>query len=474
MTAKSTWLSPMITQFLHGPLQNKRLVCLVDGEHYPPVVENTVKTLEQEGGNVVALVFIGGTEKIENASEELAEAAPGAEIYTGAETQEEALDQLPVAIRECSGEAVVDLSDEPVVDYAARFRLMSRTLSQNIPYVGADFYFTPAPEAPVLSKPSLSIIGTGKRVGKTAVGVSVARLLARRGMDPVVVCMGRGGPPEPQYVNAHEMDLNADTLLDVAREGGHAASDYWEDALLSQVPTVGCRRCGGGMAGTPVASNVMEGAQIADDSPHDFVIMEGSGATFAPVKTDRRLVITGGAQPVESVLEYLGEYRLSTSDLAIVTMCEEPMATPEKVQTLEEGIVNIKPEIDVALTVFRPEPLGDIFGKSVFLATTAPEECIETIVDSLENEHDCEVSGVSTNLSNRPKLREDLRSGLSRCDVLLTEIKAASIDVAGMQAKEQDVDIVFLHNKLELVGGTIDDLDQAVVSLCEAAKGEGR
>ncbi|MFW6457241.1 MAG: cyclic 2,3-diphosphoglycerate synthetase [Planctomycetota bacterium] len=471
MTVHATWLSPMIREFLAGPLHQKRLICLVDGEHYPPVVENTVKTLESEGGNVAALVFIGGTEKIENASEELAEAAPNAEIFTGAETREEALKQLPKAIRKSSGEAVVDLSDEPVVDYAARFRLMSHTLAERIPYVGADFYFRPAPEVSVLSKPSVAIIGTGKRVGKTAVGVSVSRLLARQGMDPVVVCMGRGGPPEPQYVNAHEMDLNADTLLSVAEGGGHAASDYWEDALLSQVPTVGCRRCGGGMAGTPVASNVMEGARIADESSHNFVIMEGSGATFAPVKTDRRVVLIGAAQPLENVLEYLGEYRLSISDLAIVTMCEEPMASPEKVQRLEEEICDIKPDIDIALTVFRPEPLGDIYGKGVFLATTAPEECIGTIVDSLETEHDCEITGVSTNLSNRPKLREDLAEGLGRSDVLLTEIKAASIDVAGLQAKKQGVDIVFLHNKLEMVGGNISDLDDSILKLCQAAKG---
>lgn len=472
MTDQHRWLSPMVREFLSGPLHGKRLLCLVDGEHYPPVVGSTVQALEQEGGQVAALLFIGGTEKVENAAEELGNAAPTAAIYTGAETKGEALEQLPTALQETDGEAVVDLSDEPVVDYAARFRLISRTLSRRVPYIGADFYLTPPPEEKVLSKPSLSIIGTGKRVGKTAVGVSVARLLEREGHDPVVVCMGRGGPPDPEYVNAHEMELTAETLIGVAREGGHAASDYWEDALLSQVPTVGCRRCGGGMGGTPVASNVVEGARIAEDSVHRFVVMEGSGATFAPVYTDRRIVIVGGAQPRENVLGYLGEYRISTSDLAIVTMCEEPMASPEKVRDLEEGILRINPEIDLALTVFRPEPLGSVQGKRVFLATTAPEASVETIVQALEDKHGCEVSGVSTNLSNRPKLREELRTGLDECDVLLTEIKAASIDVAAMGAKANDVEIVFLHNGLELVGGNVDDLDAAVVDLCREAEGE--
>ena len=471
MTGEQQWLSPTIRELLSGPMQGYRLVCLVDGEHYPPVVGSTVQALEEEGGQVAALVFIGGTEKVENAAEELGYAAPNAAIYTGAETQEEALEQLQLALQETRGEVVVDLSDEPVVDYADRFRLISRTLAQRVPYVGADFILNPPPEEKVLTKPSLSIIATGKRVGKTAVGVSVARLLDREGIDPVVVCMGRGGPPEPEYVNAHEMKLDADTLIDVAREGGHAASDYWEDALLSQVPTVGCRRCGGGMAGTPVASNVMAGARVADQGDHHFVIMEGSGATFAPVYTDRRLVIVGGAQPIDNVLHYLGEFRLSTSDLAIVTMCEEPMASPEKVRQLEEGILDIKPDIDLALTVFRPEPLGSVEGKRVFLATTAPQESVETIVNSLEEDHGCDVTGVSTNLSNRPKLRKELHRGLQECDVLLTEIKAASIDVAAMGAKEEGVEIIFLHNGLELVGGNVDDLEKSILDLCQSAKG---
>jgi cyclic 2,3-diphosphoglycerate synthetase len=472
MTDQHRWISPMVKDFLSGPMQGKRLICLVDGEHYPPVVGSTVQALEREGGEVAALLFIGGTEKVENAAEELGHAAPGAAIYTGAETKEEALRQLPQALRESDGEVVVDLSDEPVVDYAARFRLISRTLARRVPYIGADFYLTPAPEERVLSKPSLSIIGTGKRVGKTAVGVSVGRLLEREGMDPVVVCMGRGGPPDPEYVNAREMKLDADALIEVARQGGHAASDYWEDALLSQVPTIGCRRCGGGMAGTPVASNVMEGARIAAESSHRFVVMEGSGATFAPVHTDRRIVIVGAAQPLENVLQYLGEYRIATSDLAIVTMCEEPMATPDKVRQLEEGILRIKPDIDLALSVFRPEPLGSVQNRRVFLATTAPKESMETIVQTLEEEHGCNVTGISTNLSNRPRLREELHSGLQDCDVLLTEIKAASIDVAAMAAKECGVEIVFLHNRLSQVGGNVDDLENSVVELCREAEGE--
>lgn len=465
MTEWRLWFNPAFRHSLEG----RNLLCLVDGEHYPPVVKSTVQRLEDLSSRVVALVFIGGTEKVEHAAEELAEAAPRATIYPRDGEAGGRLDLLQKALDETDAEAVVDLSDEPVVDYGGRFRLASRTLLNRVPYISADFAFTPPPMLDVLTKPSLSVIGTGKRVGKTAVGVSLARLLKHEGWNPVVVCMGRGGPAEPDYVNTEEMTLDADTLLDVAERGGHAASDYWEDALLSRVPTVGCRRCGGGMAGTPVAGNVVAGAQVAEKTPHEFVIMEGSGATFAPVRTDCRIVVVGGGQPLQNVVGYLGEYRLLTSDLAIVTMCEQPIAGPEKVEALKNGILDINPDIDLALTVFRPEPLGSVEGERVFLATTAPREVAQDIAGSLEEEYDCEVAGISTNLSRRPALREELHEGLEDCTVLLTEIKAASIDVAARAAKAKGARIVFLHNRLELVGGTVQDFDEAVLDLCRSA-----
>ena len=67
-----------------------------------------------------------------------------------------------------------------------------------MPYEGADFRFDP-PRFEPIGLPSLAVIGTGKRVGKTAVTGHVARMLARD-RRVVVVAMGRGGPAEPEVV----------------------------------------------------------------------------------------------------------------------------------------------------------------------------------------------------------------------------------------------------------------------------------
>src|SRR5205814_8301936 len=122
--------------------------------------------------------------------------------------------------------------------------------------------------------PSLSIVGTGKRVGKTAVaGYTARRLAAER--EVVVVAMGRGGPAEPEVA---ELAPRLDDLLQLSRAGRHAASDYLEDAALAGVVTVGCRRCGGGLAGATAASNVLAGAALAAERSPDLVVFGGSGA----------------------------------------------------------------------------------------------------------------------------------------------------------------------------------------------------
>src|SRR2546428_12180957 len=88
------------------------------------------------------------------------------------------------------------MPDEPVLGPRERLLLASRVLAAGLRYEGADFQFSPPPFAS-FPLPSLAVIGTGKRVGKTAVTGHVARLLARD-RDVVVVAMGRGAAPQPQ------------------------------------------------------------------------------------------------------------------------------------------------------------------------------------------------------------------------------------------------------------------------------------
>ena len=57
---------------LNGDLMNsKKVLCLVDGEHYLPVTKDAINTLNSKDEyDVIAAVFIGGTEKLRDDNEE--------------------------------------------------------------------------------------------------------------------------------------------------------------------------------------------------------------------------------------------------------------------------------------------------------------------------------------------------------------------------------------------------------------------
>ena len=98
--------------------------------------------------------------------------------------------------------------------------------------------------------------------------------------------MGRGGPPDPDVIDGGMLDLTPQDLLELADSGKHAASDYIEDALLGRVPTVGCRRCGGGLAGEVRSQTWSRASRKMNELDCDLLLFEGSGAAIPPVHSD--------------------------------------------------------------------------------------------------------------------------------------------------------------------------------------------
>lgn len=383
---------------------------------------------------------------------------------------------LDGAIVQFDPEIIIDLSDEPVLDYRRRHRLVSVALARGVPYKGADFSFTPPPRPRLCEKPSIAVIGTGKRTGKTAIAGFVARTLKEAGHPPVVVAMGRGGPPDPQVMRGDEIELTPEDLLSIVEEGKHAASDYIEDALLGRVPTVGCRRCGGGLAGAVDISNVGEGVKVANDLPGDAIVLEGSGAAIPPVHADVSILVVPSSVPVEYLASYMGPYRLLLSDFVVLTMCEEPFGSPSQISAITSEIRSSfrtnkgegsQPEIEIIRTVFRPAPTRSVDGKHVFVATTAPESAGDSITKHLEAEHGCEVVGISHSLSDREKLEKEIRGIADSADTLLCEIKAAGIDVATKRAIDEGLDVVYMDNAPTSIEG--DDETGMVLKALELA-----
>jgi cyclic 2,3-diphosphoglycerate synthase len=431
-----------------------RALFLIDGEHYPPVVVDAMQSVHQSlRAEGVAAAFLGGTEKIRDGFDY---GVPLVEDTDPVSAVEKALADYEVDV-------VVDLSDEPVIGYRERMKIASLALYAGARYLGSDFELKPPELRPVSTKPSLAVIGTGKRVGKTAISGYLARLLAREGFEPGVVSMGRGGPPRPEVIEGHKMEVGSEYLLEALGRGAHAASDYYETAALSRVITVGCRRCGGGLAGEPFVSNVLEGAEIANRLDTRVTVFDGSGAAMPPVRVERRVLVAGANQDPEYIVGFLGTYRLLLSDLLLLTMSEEPMAGPEKVEGLIRAVRKVRPDLTVIPIVFRPRPVGKVDGMRVGYVSTAPPAILDTLSKYLEEHYRCEVVATSGNLSDRKRLVADLEE-MSGVEAYLTEIKAAAVDVVTRRGSEEGKPVFYCDN--DPVG---EGLDQELLGLAREA-----
>jgi cyclic 2,3-diphosphoglycerate synthetase len=243
--------------------------------------------------------------------------------------------------------------------------------------------------------------------------------------------MGRGGPPEPQLVPSGET-LDRARLLEIARGGAHAASDYLEDAVLSGAATVGTRRCGEGPAGEVFDSNVAEGVRLALSLDPGVVVLEGSGASLPPVAADRAVCVTRGGPEASG----LGRLQLMRADLVIVL---------DGAEVRHDRVIRC---------TLEPEPSSPVPpGARVAVFTTAPPERAGEIRTALERQG-LQVILLSTSLARRAELARDLEQAKqTRCDFLLTELKAAAIDTVAESADRDGLPVGWLRNRVVSLPG---------------------
>jgi cyclic 2,3-diphosphoglycerate synthetase len=234
--------------------------------------------------------------------------------------------------------------------------------------------------------------------------------------------MGRGGPREPELI---ECPPTVDDLVTLSRAGRHAASDHLELAALTGLPTIGCRRAGGGLAGSTFVSNVLDGARLAADRRPDLVVLDSSGTAIPAVAVDRRVLVVGPNHRLDS---FFDTYRRLVSDLVVSVGCELDGALPARIEL---------------------RPLEPLTGRvAVFTAGPADTGNLEA-----------DVVHVSTNLGDRVALEAELQA--VSADTYLTELKGAAIDVVAEHALARGAQVVLAAN--DLVGVGLDDALLALV-----------
>jgi cyclic 2,3-diphosphoglycerate synthetase len=429
------------------------VIALVDGEHHPPVVRDALAQIARTE-RVAAVLFAGGEEKVaENVLTDTV-AHYGFEVTVPAGGVRAGLRELAAG---CTAGGVVDLSGDPVLAAQERFDVAAVALDLGLEYRAPGIQLTPPPaERFDTAVPLLAVIGTGKRIGKTALGTHLAALLRDAGRAPVVVSMGRGGPPRPELVRADALPGVAD-LIEIVRGGGHAASDYLEDAVLARVTTVGCRRCGEGPAGEPFESNVVEGVGRALQEGPGIVVVEGSGAALPPVAADRTVCATSTARAAADALSYLGPLRLMRCQLLVVFGASE--LEPAEREALVDRLAEWVPRDSIALCELEPEPAEEVPGGARVACFTTASPGAEAHQRETLTRRGVELRRWSGNLARRRDLERDVEEALrDGCDLFLTELKAAAVEIVATRAVQEGAQVVFLRNRpVAVAGESIDD-----------------
>jgi cyclic 2,3-diphosphoglycerate synthetase len=225
-----------------------------------------------------------------------------------------------------------------------------------------------------------------------------------------------------------------DDLLALSRSGRHAASDHLEAAALAGVPAIGCRRAGGGLAGAPFESNVLEGVSLAAQLEPELLVFDGSGAALPPVETEARILVANGGHDPRAGLN---AYRVLVSDLVVDTGDAD-----------REAIRSIS-DIPVVAAELRLRPAEPLRGRRTAVFTTGP-----AATDGL----DAEVVYISRNLARREALQQELER--VEAEVYLVELKAAAIDVVAETALARGAEVVLAANDV-----VSDELDERILSL---------
>jgi cyclic 2,3-diphosphoglycerate synthetase len=177
------------------------------------------------------------------------------------------------------------------------------------------------------------------------------------------------------------------------------------------------------------------------------------------VPWDAGILVVPAPAPLEYVAGYLGPFRLLLSDLVVATMADSP-AGLENLPALRSHVRRLHGDARLIVTDFHPQPLGDVEGKDVFFTTTAPGPAAARQAGILERNHGCRVVGWSASLADRAELAREL-DGAGGYQVLLTELKAAAVDVACERALARGAQVVFVDNRAVVLEGE-PDLGDAV------------
>lgn len=417
----------------------QRCLVLIDGQHYPPVVERALVAVAAEGYDIVGAVFLGGTEKTDR--------PPVLSVPVAVGDPEQALAE---SIDALSPDVVIDLSDEPVLDHRKRFGLISVAIARGIGYRGPGYQFDPPVFPRLTGIPSVAVSGTGKRTGKTAVAIELARYWRDGGLKLAIVTMGRGGPALPTVLRAGEFTASISGLAELSALGMHAASDYVEDAVFAGVDTIGTFRCGAGISGQTDIHNFAAGVEAAEQLGPERMIFEGSGTALPPAQAHAHVLVMPVDIDPGYIDGYLGPFRVNQATSVVVV--DPDQQSKRRVDHLRRMLSGLNSDLRIFSAGYELEPSLPVDDRRVLAVTTAPQTAQDHLIGDLTRLGASSVEVIHT-LSDRTRLSDDLASS-APADLVLVEVKAAAVDLVLPWADSRAMEAGLIHNRVVVAGGT--------------------
>ena len=342
-------------------------------------------------------------------------------------------------------EAVVDLSGEPVLDARTRACGWRRSRSTS----GSSTARRAAADAAAAAS-DLDARGAGRgrdrdRQADRQDGASAAisrRCCADAGSEPVSSRWGGAARPQPQLVRRGRGCPASRSCSRSPARGGHAASDYLEDAVLAGVTTrrlPALRRGPGGRDVRLERRSRACGSRCALEP--GVVVLEGSGAALPPVAAHRTVCVderrararAGAVAPGPAAAAALGPASCCSARRSSPTAGARGAGGRSRRRGCpRERIVALRPA-----SPSRPSRCPPARAWRVF--TTARPEARAAAARAARSGTGSSVRAVSSNLARRDGARARPRAGgcASGCDVFLTELKAAAIDIVAEQRRAQ-------------------------------------
>ena len=337
---------------------------------------------------------------------------------------------LEEGLAQAGAEVVVDLSDEPVV--TARDRMRAREPRRSRPGCRTSAPTSASTRcafAP-FELPALAVIGSGKRVGKTAVAGHLARLLAET-RDVVVVAMGRGGPPEPGRrrgaagrrgaPRARARGLARCLRLPRGR-GARPRDDGRLPALRRRARrrAVRLERRGGRTR-----------RRRARPGDRDLRGQRRRAPAGRVARAHARRGRRAGSRARRRLPRRLPDPRSPTSSCS--RAARSRCVSPEQVARLREAIADVRPGHPRRRHRLPPAPGRAGRGPARRALHDRAEEVHDALRETLERDHGADVTLVSGNLAGATRCAPT-SSAPGDADAFLVEIKAAAIDVVAEEA----------------------------------------